>query len=573
MNLASKNNSSVPNSYSYKVRIFLLMGLIAGFIGLLMVRLFHLQIINHSSYLMAAANQHGEFTLIPSKRGEIYLTAPKGGQPVLMATNVSKNLVYAVGKQMTDADRKIAATKLAPILGVPAGELLDKLIDGNQNYLPLLRQLTEDQSTKITALKLTGIRLEPEDVRFYPQNALASQVLGFLGYKGDKRVGQYGIEGEFEQELAGKTGVASQAGTEEGPVDGDSIYLTLDRSIQFKAQQVLDNTVKAHSADSGSVVVMNPKTGAVLAMANYPDFDPNNYSKVESPAWYNNSVASSDYEPGSVFKAFTIAMGINEDKITPQSTYVDTGSVQVDDRVIKNSNPAPLGIQTMTQVLDESLNTGAVYIQQQVGQDKFKEYIKKWGFGSDTKIDLPGETEGNLAQLDKKGNIFYANASFGQGITVTPLQLVQAYGAIANAGQMMRPYAVDKIVHPDGEVDQKSPINLGQVMTTKTAATTSAMLVDVVENGHGKKAAVKGYYIGGKTGTAQVAYKDKSGYDPDQNIGTFVGFGPADNPAFVLLVRINNPKDVKFAESTAAPAFGEIASFILNYLQIPPTRQ
>jgi cell division protein FtsI/penicillin-binding protein 2 len=571
MNKRPQQNQQ-PIINSYNVRIFLLMGIVTLSIVFIIARLFNLQIKSHNTYLIAAASQHGELSLIPAKRGEIYLTGRKNTKPVLVATNVSEDLVYAVAKIMNDDDKKFAATKLAPILGLTSKDLLERMLSGNQNYLPLKRQLTDEDSQKIKDLNLTGIRLEPELVRYYPQDNLASQVLGFLGFKGDDRVGQYGIEGQFEKTLAGQSGVASQAGTEKGPINGSNVYLTLDPSIQFKAQQVLETTVKTHAADSGSVVVVNPKTGSVMAMANFPDFNPNNYGKVNSISDYNNNSIYSDYEPGSVFKAITMGMGLNENKVTPQSTYVDTGSIQVDDRVIKNSDPNPRGTQTMTNVLDESLNTGAVYVQQQVGKDKFNEYVKKFGFGQPTGIELPGEAKGNLEQLKKKGDIFFANASFGQGITATPLQLIQSYTAIANGGVMMKPYVVEKIVDPDGKVDQKSPTPLGNVLDSKTAATLSAMLVDVVENGHGKKAAVKGYYIGGKTGTAQVAFTDKQGYDPNTNIGTFIGFGPVDNPAFLMLVRINNPKDVKFAEVTAAPAFGEIASFILNYLQIPPSR-
>ncbi|HEX5430222.1 MAG TPA: penicillin-binding protein 2 [Patescibacteria group bacterium] len=549
------------------------MGLITLFVGLLGFRLFHLQITEHALYLAQAAGQYGKFNVIPAKRGEIYFSnAKSGGQPMLAATNVNQNLVFANASQMTADDEELAAMELAPILGLNAADVLTDIKVGNQKYLPLKHNLTDDQSKQIQKLNLTGIHLTPESVRLYPQANLASQVLGFLGYKGDDRVGQYGVEGGFQTDLAGHDGVASDAGTETGPVDGNDIYLTIDPSIQFKAQQVLDSTVQTHGADSGSVIVVNPKTGAIMAMANYPDFDPNNYSQVDSVSQYNNDVIYSDYEPGSVFKAITLAAGINEGKITPQSTYNDTGSVQVDDRVIKNSNPAPLGTQTMTQVLDESLNTGAVYVQQLLGQDTFRQYVEKFGFGKTTGIDLPGESAGNLSQLNNAGNIFYATASFGQGISVTSMQLIQAYTAFANGGQMVKPYVVDKIVHPDGSVIQKEPQPAGQVISAKTAATVSAMLVDVVENGHGKQAGVPGYYIGGKTGTAQVAYTDRAGYDPSRNIGTFIGFGPVDNPVFLMLVRINDPKDVKFAESTAAPAFGDIASFILNYLQIPPSR-
>ncbi|MBI4363307.1 MAG: hypothetical protein HY545_00455, partial [Candidatus Doudnabacteria bacterium] len=249
------------------------------------------------------------------------------------------------------------------------------------------------------------------------------------------------------------------------------------------------------------------------------------------------------------------------------------GEVQVNDFKIKNSDGKANGVQNMSQVLEKSLNTGIVFVEQQLGHDNFKKYVERFGFGKPSDVQLSGEVPGDLNNLNKKSDIFFATAAFGQGITVTPLQLIAAYTAIANEGKMMKPYIVSKVVHPDGSEQEAYPQELGQIIDSKVSATLSAMLVNVVENGHGKRAAVKGYYIAGKTGTAQVAYKDRSGYDPSKNIGTFVGFGPVDDPRFLMLVKVDDPKDVRFAESTAAPAFGSIADFILHYYQIPPSRQ
>lgn len=581
MHTRSQNQAQ---SNSYNLRIFLLMGLITVFIFFIILRLYNIQIISHSSYFAQAANQHGSQSMIEPKRGQIYLSAGNQKQPVLAATNISMNLVYAIGKQMTDNEKKQAADKLESVLHIPRVEILNKLSSGNQSYLPLKHELTEAESKTIENLNLKGIKLEPEIVRYYPDKNLASQVLGFLGYKGNDRVGQYGIEGEFEEQLAGHAGVVSLApniaktllslgSTGDTPAhDGSDIYLTIDPAIQFKAQQVLNQSVKQHNADFGSVVVVNPKSGQVMAMVNSPDFDPNDYNKVSSASVYNNGAISSDYEPGSVFKAITMAIGIDQGKVSPQSTYNDTGELVFDQFKIKNSDGKAHGIQTMTQVLDESLNTGAAFVEQQVGQSVFRDYVKKFGFGKLVGVDLPGEVKGNIENLNSKGDVFFATASFGQGLTATEVQLIQAYTAFANGGKMMKPYVVDKIVHPDGSVDQKGPEQIGQIIDSKTASTMSAMLVDVVENGHGKRAAVKGYYIGGKTGTAQVANVGRSGYDTNKTIGSFIGYGPVDNPAFLMLVRIDNPKDVTFAESSAAPVFGELASFILNYLQVPPSR-
>lgn len=581
MNVISAANDPVKNSLNK--RIFLLLCGVCLFVALIFFRLFNLQIINHNFYQAQASGQHGtESTLLP-KRGEIYLTA-HNNEALLVATNVIKNLVYAVPKNIEDPAG--LARKLGPILDMKAADIAERIKNGNQNYVVLKKQLSDEVSEQIKQAGLSGISLEPETIRFYPEQNLASQVLGFLGFKGNTRTGQYGIEGRFEKNLAGSEGIMGLEKDVAGrwitfasrnlvpAQDGDNIHLTIDPAIQFKAQEVLEKSVASHGAAGGSIVVLDPKTGAVLALAVAPSFNPNEYNKVSDVGVYSDKVLAADYEPGSIFKAITMAAALNEGKVTPDATYEDKGVVEFpEDLKIKNSDNEAHGVQTMTQVLEQSLNTGAVFAEQQLGHDAFKKYLKAFGFGQLTELELPGEVLGNLDNINKKGDIFFATASFGQGITVTPIQMVQAFTAIANGGKMMKPYVVSKIVHPDETEEQFYAQQIAEVISPKTAAQISAMLVSVVENGHGKRAGVNGYYIAGKTGTAQVAYKDRSGYDPNNNIGSFIGFGPVDNPAFVMLVRIDHPRDVKFAESTAAPAFGEIAQFILNYLQIPPSRQ
>lgn len=579
MTIFQKPNPEQANSYG--LRIFLLLSFLTAFSALIGLRLFHLQVLNHDFYKALASDQHGLQKTIEPKRGNVYLDSLVDG-PLLAATNVEKTFVYASPKDLDDP--LTAAAKLAPILDLSSKDILNRFATGNQNYLILKKQLSEEAATQIKNLKLPGIFLDEETTRFYPEGDLASHVLGFLGYDGDLRVGQYGIEGRFEENLAGTPGLLgiekdlagrwiAFAGRQMQPSqNGDDIYLTIDPAIQHRAQEVLEKSVAQHGADGGSVVVLNPKTGAIMALAAYPDFDPNEYGKAASIAVYSNPVISADYEPGSVFKPITMAAALNEDRITPDTTYEDTGSVEVDDRTIKNSEPGGLGTQTMNDVLEKSLNTGIVFVEQELGHKLFRKYVENFNFGKTWGVEMPGEVRGNIDNLEKKGDVFFATAAFGQGITVTPLQLVTAFTAITNNGKLMKPYVVSKIVHPDETEEQAFPITVSEVIKPETAATLSAMMVNVVENGHGKRAAVPGYYIAGKTGTAQVAYKDRSGYDPDNNIGSFVGFGPVDDPAFLMLVRIDHPRDVKFAESTAAPAFSEIASFILNYLQIPPSR-
>ena len=450
--------------------------------------------------------------------------------------------------------------------------------------MPIMHGLTDSQSGQIQQQKLAGVYLDPEEIRYYPQGNFLSQVIGFLGYENDgtTRTGLYGLERYYNKDLSGTAGTistASQAGnwiTDNNRYftpakNGDSLLLTIDRSIQYKAEAALAADVQKHGADSGEVIVANPKTGAILAMANYPGFDPNQYGKAGTPSVYQNLATTETYEPGSTMKGVTMAGALQLGLITPDSTYTDTGVVNIDGYKIENSDHRAHGLQTMSQVIDWSLNTGAVYVENLEGNDNFLANLKKFGFGQATNIDLP-ENIGNISNLTQPGapQINFDTAAFGQGITVTPIQMLAAYEAIANGGKMMQPYIVDSKILPDGTTVKIQPKDIGQIISPETATMDTEMLLDDVNNGYGKKAGVAGYDIAGKTGTAQVA---KNGiYDPTDNIGSFVGFGPIEDPKFIMIVVINHPRDASFAETTATPLFSDIAQFILNYYNVPPNR-
>ena len=546
-------------------------------------RLFWLQVMAYDHYRDLAENQHLlSETLLPS-RGEILISEGQSGNLVAAVTNIEKNLFFAEPQKVVDPAK--AAAALAPILDLPQKEILGKVSDRSRKWIVLKKEVLERDSQKITALELEGIGLEPQTFRRYPEQVFASQVLGFLGFSGDLRVGQYGVEEYFEKELAGLSGQLTLDKDAAGrwitggfrelmPAQhGADVILTIDRGIQYKTEEVLKTTVESTQADSGSIVIVSPKTGAILALANYPSFDPNNFNKVEEPSAFRNSAASDAYEPGSVFKAITMAAGLDAGAVTPDETYEDVGFVALDDFVIRNAQDKTYGVQTMTQVLEQSINTGAIHVLQKTGYDKFLEYIQKFGFGSPTGVTLPAEVGGDISNLtDRGGDVYNATASFGQGITVTSLQLAQAFAAIANQGKLVPLRIADSLRYADGNVQELKAYETREVISSKTAATIGAMLVSVVEKGHGKRAGVPGYYIGGKTGTAQMARSDGRGYDSEKTIGTFAGFGPAEDPQFVMVVKIVNPKTVQFAESTAAPAFGQLAQFLVNYLRIPPTR-
>lgn len=587
-----------------KLGIFLFAGVIA-------LRLFSLQVLNNDFYAALAAGQHEIYKAIFPERGRILMqeassAASQDEKLYPLATNQSLYLIYVDPRKIENAESLVK--KLVDILyvreekegeGLTAEEIeaveksekekleeefLAKLKKENDPYEPLRRGVNEATLTKIKELQAEGIGYIEEEARYYPENNLGSHFLGFVGIKDDKKIGQYGLEGYFEEELGGVQGFLSSEKDVAGrwiPVsgrewqkaeDGADIVITIDRNIEHFACGKLKEAVLRHDADGGTVIIMNPKTGAILAMCSYPDFNPNEYAKVDNINIYNNPAVFSQYEPGSIFKAITIAAALDAGKITPTTTYVDEGEIKVDDRTIRNSDLKAHGVQTMTQVLDESLNTGAVFAVNTIGPEIFKKYVEDFGFGTRTGIELDFENAGSISSLSKKGKIWSATGSFGQGISVTPIQIVTAFSAIANGGKLVKPYIVDRIIKSDGETIKTEPKVIRQAISGRTSALLGGMLVSVVENGHGKRAGVSGYYVAGKTGTAQVAKKDGSGYEQDVTIGSFVGFAPVEDPRFVMLTKIDHPRSTIWAEATAAPLFGEIAKFMLNYLKVPPSR-
>jgi len=437
-------------------------------------------------------------------------------------------------------------------------------------------------------LKIKGFSYTTAPYRFYPENNIGSHILGYASYENEEQHGKYGLEGFFDQELFGKYGSVTAERGAGGLVivndrkydkkeDGSSLVLTIDRSAQFTACKMLDESVAKHGAEGGSVIVVDPKTGAILVMCSAPDFDPNNYQEISDIKFFNNPAVFAQYEPGSVFKAITMAAALDSGKVTPETTYQDKGQVMINGwpKPIKNSDFDTFGghgTTNMVTVLEQSLNTGAIFAMQQTGVSTFADYVKKFGFGEKTGIELEGESAGNIKPITalRVKDISAATASFGQGITVTPLQMVMSYAAIANGGELMKPYIVKEIVAPDGKRFTTKTSMIRRVISQKTAAILSGILVNVVENGHSKKIQIPGYYIAGKTGTAQVAAANSKGYSGKYN-HTFVGFAPANNSTFVILTKLDNPRAM-YAESTAVPLAHDITAFLLNHWQVKKER-
>lgn len=554
----------------------------------LISRLFILQIWHGEYYSTLAENKHWlKKELLPERGRVFFQSAKKGGELAPLALNKDTFIVVADPKVMAESDNAKSPSRVALILAkkLDADEMqiAAKIKNLASRYEIIKKQVDAATMEELKLEKLEGVYFERQLSRFYPEKEMASQVVGFLGLSDDgKPVGHYGLEGYFNDLLSGKPGYMlgerdatggwlPLAGREiEEAVNGADLILTIDKTIEYVACQKLSEGVAEYGAKSGTVIILNPKTGAILAMCNEPGFDPNNYQKTNNIRTFNNSAIFTPYEPGSVFKAFTMAGALDAGAITPDTTYVDKGFIQLGSQIIKNAADKIWGKQTMTGVLKESINTGAYFAARALGHKDFRKYVQDFGFGVLTGVELDTEVSGNISSLEKEKEIYLATASFGQGITATPMQLASAFSAIANQGKLYKPYIVAEIRQPDGTVEKRAPQLVRQVISTRAARLLGGMLTTVVREGHGKKAGVAGYYIGGKTGTAQIAGPNGEYVESATN-QTFIGFGPVDDPAFVMLVKYEEPQRI-YAESTAVPTFGEIAKFLLQYLEIPPNK-
>lgn len=582
----SRNSAKSQTKDSVSNRLKILRIGLCLFAGIIAFRLFTLQVIQGGFYSALASGQHRLYEELIPERGTVYIQDLKDGEIYPAATNVDMAFIYADPRHIEDPDD--VAEDVGLILGYSDEEIeaLEERLDQPEDpYEPIEQHVSEALLQEILALEYTGIGFIREPRRTYPEEGIGGHVLGFLGSNEDGSLsGRYGIEGHYEETLAGNYGyleserdpygrfIAIGDVAYEAAVDGADVVLTIDRNIQYTACSLLDNAVRRHSADGGSVVILNPNTGAVLAMCGSPDFDPNVYNEVSDITAYNNPVIFNAYEPGSIFKPITMSAALDSGSVTPSSTYVDEGVVQIDGFDIKNSDEEAHGQQTMTEVLEKSLNTGMIFAMREMGRDVFADYIELFDFGAISGIELDTEVAGTVASLDEYAEVYAVTASYGQGITVTTLQMAKAFAALANGGILLEPYIVDEIRHANGRVQEVEPLSIREVISDQTSRLISAMLISVVENGHGTRAGVDGYYIAGKTGTAQVARTDGVGYESGKTIGSFAGYGPVGDPKFAMVVRIDHPKDVPWAESTAAPLFGEIADFLLRYFEVPPQR-
>lgn len=522
--------------------------------GGLISNLYNLQIRKGSFYTDRAESQISASGFLTPRRGIIYFT-DKNNNFNRVALNKKYPVVFAVPKKIENVSS--VAKILASILGIGEGPMERKLSKKN-DYELLATKVNKEQIDQIKDLKIPGIYIESREFRFYPLGAIAAHILGFVGPSAndDEYKGRYGIEAYFENELRGRAGTVEGEKVTE-PIPGDDLRLTIDFNIQKQAEEILKRLIGEQEAAAGTVIVQEPKTGKIMAFANSPTFDPNTYSKATVDSFLNPGVQSI-YEPGSVFKVITMAAGIDTGKITPETTFTDTGKLILNGRTISNFKDKVYGTVTMIEVIENSINTGAAFAVKQTGYDNFLNYLAKFGFNEPTGITLPGELRGDFRSLKLNAReINFATASFGQGIAVTPLGLINAISAIANGGVLMKPYLLAN----------EEPQVIRRVIKLETAKKVTAMMVSAVKKA--EIAQVPKFTIAGKTGTAQIPDFKRGGYT-DEFIHTFAGFAPASNPRFSILIKIDKPDVGDRAAVTVVPAFRELAEFILSYYNIAP---
>lgn len=562
------------NSWRLNIILVLCCILAAIIIG----RLFYIQVLNRKYYQSQALGQQAGFKKIQGDRGEVFFKNSKeshgrlgGGELKSLAINKEKWLIAAVPKNVKDKDA--FANTVSGYVGLSKEFILAKMKESD-SYVVLKKDVAAKDIKELKTAKLEGLVFEDSTARYYPQEALASQVIGFLG--GGDNTGQYGIEGHYEDILKGKEGIQEQKtglniiSFEDGEesLNGSDLFLTIDYNIQFQAEALLEEAKKNIDIDSGQIIVVKPDSGRILALANFPPFNPNQYSKETGFGIFQNSAVQKIFEPGSVFKPLIMAMALNEGKVSPDSTFTDEGFVKIGPDTVYNFDRKKYGLQTMSGILEKSINTGAMYLASLLSHDTFMDYLEKFGFNQKTGIDLQGEVYSRNEILKKGSDFGFATAAFGQGIEMTPLQLVRAFSVLANGGKVVKPYIVEKIVHGQDEVIIKPQIS-ESVVTPSTVLETTKMMVNVVDRGFGNSAQIKGYYLAGKTGTAEVPITNGKGYYADKTIQSFIGFGPAFKPEFLILVKLDNPKVPKSSLS-AAPIFKKMAQYIINYWQLPP---
>ncbi len=534
-------------------------------------RLFVVQIMNASAYAKLAEDQRVRTIEFPARRGAIF---DRSGEP--LAISVDLKTIYADPALVEDP--RPEAEQLAPLLHLDVAELEEKLrgrAEGSR-FEYLARQVKPKVAAKVRALDLPGIYMLSEAKRYYPGGSLAAHVLGLTDTDGN---GIAGIESEYDSILEGRPGhqtleqdpsgrvLPQAASSYVEPVPGRSLFLTIDKEIQYFTELALAQAAKEYNAAGASAIVMRPATGEILALANVPDFDPNKGGDATAEQLRNRAITDV-YEPGSAFKVVALSAAIEEGVVTPETTYTVPDSFPYYDRVFNDSHPHETLAMTVREIMEQSSNVGTIKIALDLGATRLSDYVDRFGFGSRTGLDFPGESSGIVLPLDMWSGTTLATVPMGQGVAVTPLQLISFYGALANNGVWVEPKLLAASLTGAGTMQMSPEPAARRLMAETTAANVVSILTGVVEKGTGIEAQIPGYRVAGKTGTAQKP-ADTGGYGNDY-VASFAGFAPAQDPQIVAIVVLDDPDPI-WGGSTAAPTFRRIVEFALRHLGVAPT--
>ncbi len=511
--------------------------------------------------------------VVPAARGNIRDATGH----CLVASTVSYDISVSP-KLLSDEQKRNLVPELARLLDREKAEISRTL--GMTGTVILGRGLPASVQAQIEGgASSAAFKSDPKFRRVYPDSTLGASVLGFVNYEGDAL---YGVEEHYDRLLRGTRGewygvrdpwgeqLLASLTNYRAAEDGATLVLTIDRNIQYAAEQILQMGIEENKATSGNIIVLDPRTGGVLAMANYPTYAPGDYGNVDSSEHYMNTSISSIYEPGSVFKPLTLAGALDAHLVGPTDSYEDRGEIIVGEQRIRNSDRQAHGPTTMTELLAYSRNVGAAHVATLLGEARFYEMVRRFGFGEVTGIDLPYEEDGILRVPGESAwhKSDLATNSFGQGLAVTPIQVVAAYGALANDGVLMRPYVVRE-VRQDGEVEVTEPFPVRRVISSQAVQEITKLMVEAMELGM-KEGVLPGYVLAGKSGTSEIASVE--GYVREYIIASFVGFGPVSDPRFVVLVKFDEPREGHWGTEVAAPEFRRMYKYLVDYYGIPPTR-
>ncbi len=544
-------------------RIVLLATAFVAILGIALARAFWLQVVNGNAYAAMAVRQHRETVVVPAARGTIF---DRNGEPLAIGERTTT--VYANPRQVDRPKRVTLA--VAEAFDLEPAAVYPSLIDRSRGFVYVARKIDPLKAETLEELGFAGLGFYSEELRTYPQGPVASQVLGYAGL--DNK-GLEGLERSLEKTLGGQPGSQTVVKDPFGraldvvstrpETPGRNARLTLDHQIQANAEAVLEETVRRHGARAASAVVMDPHSGAVLAMATAPGFNANRFPTTRADRRRNRAVTDT-YEPGSTFKLVTVSAGLQEGIVSPASSFVLPSTLLVADRVIGESHTRGTERMSVREIVERSSNIGTITIAQRLGEGRLANWIDRFGFGKPTGIDFPGESSGFALPLEQWSGSTIGTVPIGHGIAVTPIQMARAYAAIANGGVLVRPHLVDRM---DGKPYERKRGR--RIVSREVSTQMLAMLRGVVIEGTGTEAAIPGYTVAGKTGTAAKIDPDGR-YSHIRYVASFVGLVPATKPRLVIMIMVDEPRGSIYGGTVAAPAFKQIARFNLQHLEVPP---